>query len=156
MAMPKFRLFAGPNASCKSHVFEKFKHQKYIHTEIYVNADRYEREMKEKRRFWFLAYRVKADNEEFRQHILHSGLLAKVPDHSFLEQWEIRSGVLHIPNTIVLHSYHASFVASYLAEKLMESKQSFAFETVMSHFSKVELLNKAKALLIFCVNNYPT
>jgi predicted ABC-type ATPase len=51
--------------------------------------------------------------------------------------------VLRINTDVKINSYHASFVASYLAERLFQTKQSFAFETVMSHKSKVELLQLA-------------
>jgi hypothetical protein len=40
MLKPKFRLFGGPNGSGKTHVFKKIKYEGYIHTEIYVNADK--------------------------------------------------------------------------------------------------------------------
>lgn len=40
MPTPKFRLFAGPNASGKTHVFKKIRRNRLIPKEIYVNADR--------------------------------------------------------------------------------------------------------------------
>jgi len=143
MPKPKFRLFGGPNGSGKTHLFKKFKRKGYIHTEIYVNADRIEAELKKRRRFSFNAYRVKSDNQEFRKHILGSGLYQKIEDKTFVESFTIRSGILHVSPLTTINSYHASFVASYLAEKLFVTRQSFAFETVMSHRSKVELLRSA-------------
>jgi len=145
MVKPKFRLFAGPNASGKTHVFKKFKRKKYIHTEFYVNADRYEEQMKKTRKFSFNAYRVKVTDEDFKQHISQSGLFqTKIKNRSFIDQFTLRSGVLHIDASAAINSYHASFIASYLAQKLLETKQDFAFETVMSHASKVDLLKQAK------------
>jgi predicted ABC-type ATPase len=145
MLEPKFRLFGGPNGSGKTHVFKKFKHEGYIHTEIYVNADKIEDELKKKRRFNFNAYRVEVDNESLRQHILQSGLYqTKIKDKTFVDHFVIRSGILSIGPSVAVNSYHGSFVASYLAEKLFSTKQSFAFETVMSHVSKVELMCLAR------------
>ena len=43
-----------------------------------------------------------------------------------------------------LNSYIASFIASYLSEKLIETKQSFCYETVLSHSSKLKLFEQAK------------
>ena len=43
-----------------------------------------------------------------------------------------------------INSYHASFIATYLVNKLLFTGQSFCFETVMSHISKVHLLAHAK------------
>ena len=144
MQKPKFRLFGGPNGSGKTHVFNRFKKLGIIHTEIYVNADRIEAQIKDTYRFSFNAYRVKVSDREFKQHILQSGLYSKMADKNFIEKFFIRSGVLKITNNITINSYHASFIAAYLAEKLLQTGQSFAFETVMSHKSKIELLYKAK------------
>ena len=68
----------------------------------------------------------------------------KLKDKSFINHFTIRSGVLHIGHSVMVNSYHGSFVATYLAEKLLETKQPFAFETVMSHISKVELMRTAR------------
>ncbi len=101
MPTPKFRLFAGPNASGKT--------------------------------------------EEFRSHILRSGLFKeKINVENFPDQFRVRSGVLTVRKDVLINSYHASFVATYLAEKLFESRQSFTFETVMSHPSKLDFLRIAR------------
>jgi predicted ABC-type ATPase len=144
---PKFRLFAGPNGSGKTSLFDNLRKNGFIHTELYVNADRYERELKENSRFNFNAYRVKVSQEDFLEHIKASTLFQeKIKDGNFITQIKIQSGVLifDIPRNKI-NSYHASFIASYLVEKLLETEQSFCFETVMSHKSKVELLKIAKS-----------
>jgi predicted ABC-type ATPase len=83
---PKFRLFGGPNGSGKTDVFANFKAKGIIHTEVYVNADKIEAELKEKRSFYFTAYRVKVDQERLRQHILDLGLYKeKIKDKSFID-----------------------------------------------------------------------
>ena len=45
----------------------------------------------------------------------------------------------------MVNAYHASFISSYLANKLFETGQSFCFETVMSHESKLDLFHLAKS-----------
>lgn len=145
MTQPKFRLFGGPNGSGKTHVFKQFKRRGYIHTEIYVNADKIEAGLKKKGKFYFNAFRVKVDDADFKNHITSSGLYNKIGDKSFIDHFSIRSGVLHIGKNVSINSYHASFIASYLAERLFLTGQSFAFETVMSHSSKVDLIHPAKA-----------
>lgn len=142
----KFRLFAGPNGSGKSTLFQSLRKQKIIHTELYVSADRIEAELKEKFRFYFNAYRVRSSQEELLAHITTSGLFSVIPDkNAFLKQFHLEGGVLTL-KTKKINSYHASFIAAYLVEKLLESKQSFCFETVMSHRSKVQLLDTANGL----------
>lgn len=77
---------------------------------------------------------------------MQSGLFKeKIKDKNFPNQVNVRSGVLTIRRGVQVNSYHASFVATYLAQKLFESGQSFAFETVMSHPSKLDFLRIAKS-----------
>ena len=69
---------------------------------------------------------------------------SKINNPAFLKNLKLKSGLLKISLTrSKINSYHASFIATYLAEKLIATNQSFCFETVMSHVSKVELLAKA-------------
>jgi predicted ABC-type ATPase len=144
---PKFRLFAGPNGSGKTSLFDNLRKNGFIHTELYINADRFERELKENLRFNFNAYRVKVSQEGFLEHVKGSTLYQeKIKDKNFITQIIIRAGILNLnlPKKEI-NSYHASFVASYLVEKLLETNQSFCFETVMSHKSKIDLLDMAKS-----------
>ena len=142
----RFRLFAGPNGSGKTTLFYNLRKDGIIHTDIYVNADKIEEQIKQKGKFWFNAYRVKVSNTEFKKHILSSGLFSsKIKDARFADKFNISKGVLHINiPTSEINSYHASFIAIFLAEKLIISKQSFCFETVLSHPSKIDLLRLAK------------
>src|ERR1700733_3053326 len=95
MQTPKFRLIAGPNASGKTYLFNKFRSNKIFHTEIYVNADQIEKELRQKGKFIFNAYRIKTDETEFKRHIYLSGLFnEKIKDMNFLTECELRSGVL--------------------------------------------------------------
>jgi predicted ABC-type ATPase len=77
-------LFAGPNASGKTYVFKKIRKSNLIPKEIYVNADKIEAELMKKKKFYFNSYRVRTDEEEFRSHILRSGLFReKIHDENF-------------------------------------------------------------------------
>jgi predicted ABC-type ATPase len=138
-------MFAGPNGSGKTHLFKYLQRQSFIHTEIYVNADEIEKKLSESLQFHFNAYRVKVSDEDFKKHIRQSGILNKIVDKSFLEKINIKGGVLKMNiSKGELNSYIASFIASYLSEKLIESKQSFCYETVLSHPSKLKLLEQAR------------
>lgn len=156
---PRFRLFAGPNGSGKSSLFQHLRKNGEIHTEIYVSADRIEADILKDGKFNFNAYRVQVNESEFKTHIQQSGLLSKMTDNHFLEVLKLEKGVLYI-NPKDRHSYTASFIATYLAEKLLHTKQSFCFETVMSHASKIELLRRAndngfKTYLYFVFTDNP-
>jgi predicted ABC-type ATPase len=134
----KFRLFAGPNGSGKTSLFDYLKNGDFIHTDLYINADRYERELKENLNFNFNAYRVKVSQEDFLNHIKASTLYTeKIRDKSFIRQITVNAAILRFNlSKNEINSYHASFVTSYLVEKLIETSQSFSYETVMSHKSK--------------------
>lgn len=145
MKKPRFRLFAGPNGSGKTHLFDFLRSQSFIHTEVYVNADEIEKKLSATLKFHFNAYHVKVSDKDFKRHIRQSGILKKIPNKSFLDKIHIAAGVLKMQiRKSELNSYIASFVASYLSEKLIESKQSFCYETVLSHPSKLKLLELAR------------
>ena len=146
MPQPRFRLFAGPNGSGKTFFFQHLRSKGVISTEIYVSADKIEADIRYKPIFNFNAYRVKVSDEEFKHHILTSGLYeSKINDPTFLKVIKIESGILRIGLAKKkINSYHASFIATYLVNKLLLTGQSFCFETVMSHISKVHLLSQAK------------
>ncbi len=143
---PRFRLFAGPNGSGKTFLFNHLRSQGYIHTEIYVSADRIENDLKLHRKFFFPSYRVKVSDEELKDFIRNSDLYQKVEDRSFIDKIFVRSGILTLQRgDMKINSYIASFIAAFLCIKLLRTEQSFCFETVLSHPSKFELLEKASA-----------
>jgi predicted ABC-type ATPase len=144
--MARFRMFAGPNGSGKTSFYESLRYAKIIQTEIYISADRIEEALKEKSNYNFNSYRIKVNQEEFVTHIKNSGLyLSNKFEHNFIENFEITSGVLYIKN-VNINSYHASFITTFLVQKLFELNISFCFETVMSHASKLDILQKASLL----------
>ena len=86
MGKPRFRLFAGPNGSGKTSLFKKFRAEGYIHTEFYINADRFEAELKKNKKISFNAYRVKVSELEFKAHITSSGLFKKIRQKGFIDR----------------------------------------------------------------------
>jgi predicted ABC-type ATPase len=143
---PKFRLFGGPNGSGKTFLFEQLKRSGTIHTEIYVNADRILNDLNKRGNFNFNAYRIKSSEVEFKKHVFDSGLYDKAKASDIINKISLKKGVLEFDiDKPGINAYHASFIASYLAEKLFETGQSFCFETVMSHISKVAFMDMAKA-----------
>jgi len=144
---PKFRLFAGPNGSGKTSLFDYLKKNGFIHTDMYINADLFERELKENSHFNFNAYNVNISQEEFVEHIQASSLYdEKIKEVNFIDRITLKEGILTFGiSKNEINSYHASFIASYLVEKLIKTNLSFSFETVMSHSSKVRLLDMAKS-----------
>jgi predicted ABC-type ATPase len=146
MGQVRFRMFAGPNGSGKTTFYESLRTNKIIQTEIYISADRIEEILKEKSSYNFNPYHIKISQQDFLAHVKSSGLyLSNKFEDNFAESFTIISGILYIKN-IQINSYHASFIATFLVQKLFEINKSFCFETVMSHASKIELLKLAKKL----------
>jgi len=140
----RFRMFAGPNGSGKSSLYEQLRRDGSIHTEIYIAADRIEKDLKEKRSFNFNAYRVRVDEIEFKSIAIKSGLSKDPNLDKLLKSLHLESGLLTVNNSKFINSYLAAGIAIYLTHKLLQSNQSFCFETVLSHESKIELLSEAK------------
>lgn len=157
----RFRIFSGPNGSGKSTFFEKLKIEKIIHTEIYVSADRIEKSIKEDGKFVFNAYHISSSEREFFKHITEHGLWARIlSNHKPNQIFSLKGGILEIHKNIQ-NSYSAALIADYLIKKIFISGQSFCYETVMSHKSKLELFSFAKKLnyktyLYFIYTENPT
>ncbi len=143
--MKRLRVFAGPNGSGKSTLFDLLRSSESIHTSIYLSADRFEKTLREKQEFSFNAYRIKVTQNEFEKHIIKSTLLKRLGGKEILNFITIESGILKSAlKEESINSYLASFITSFLAEKLIATGQSFSFETVMSHESKLWLIKRAK------------
>ncbi len=141
-------MFAGPNGSGKSTLYDQLINvTNTIHTKIYVAADKIEAQMHDEGSFDFSEFNFTASGIEFKNHLNTSSLLAKYGNkEELLDSLSIQNNKLLVDNEQFIDSYLASSVASYLTQKLFDTDQSFCIETVMSHYSKIELLHQAKAL----------
>jgi len=135
-SLARFRMFAGPNGSGKSELFNYLRSRQFIHTELYVSADRIEKQLQTTGKFHFNAYRVHTDAQDFYRYVENHGLWPNLGFSSADKLLELTGGVLTIRRNNV-DSYVASFTAGYLCDKIFSSQQSFCFETVMSHEDKV-------------------
>jgi predicted ABC-type ATPase len=142
----RFRIFAGPNGSGKSTLYNQLINST-IHTKLYVAADKIEAEMRDQEFFDFTEYNFITTEEEFKMHAKRQELLdIHGSKQELLDSLRVRENRLTVNNRQFIDSYLASSVASYLTQKLFETNQSFCFETVMSHHSKIELLQQARKL----------
>jgi AAA15 family ATPase/GTPase len=111
----RFRIFAGPNGSGKSTLFEQLKATGQIHTGIYVNADKIEKQIKANQSFNFNAYRVIVNETDFIQLIRNSGLYnATLKDSSFIDKLELKSGILKINLKKNSHQFLSCFFYRYV------------------------------------------
>lgn len=137
-AIPRMRMFAGPNGSGKSTI------KGVIEPEllgVYINPDDIEKEI---RRFDFLdlaAYGVETTAIEvlpFFQQSFGGRWAGRRGWRVALQRWQAEFFFVGV------NSYFASVTADFIRQKLLATRVTFTFETVMSHPDKIELLHKAQ------------
>lgn len=146
----RVRIFAEPNGSGKSTLFDTFC-EKY-NSGYFINSDLIEREISEKGFIDLTRYNINSNQEELELFLSSKDavtLLKKSKESGHKIDFKIKENII-VDNPKETHSYEASLISSFIRKKLFESNQSFSFETVMSHPSKIEEIIFAKE------NNYKT
>ncbi len=146
--MPKkikrLRIFAGPNGSGKSTLFNDFS-QNY-NTGHFINADEIEKELSQKGFINFDKFNLKIIQFDFDNFLQNKNTKSLI-DKSKSDNHKI---LLTINDNFIVdyssgkHNYEGSLISSFIREKLIQNNQSFSFETVMSHVSKLEEIEFAK------------
>jgi predicted ABC-type ATPase len=139
--VPRLRMFAGPNGSGKSSI------QSVIGREllgIYINPDDIEKGIRERGVLDLCAYGVNTTADEILPFFLNSPLLIKADLIDAATALRFCEGRLSF-FAVMVNSYFASVAADFIRHKLLESRTSFTFETVMSSSDKVRFLAKARA-----------
>ena len=137
-------MFAGPNGSGKSTVKNKVASLNPNWLGVYINPDEIEESIAERGFLDLADFRLKSKAETLFKVLGHSTQLSEkdlLPD---LAKLTFSGSKLSFPRN-TLNSYFVSAIADFLHESLAASKTSFAFETVMSHRRKIELLKHAKS-----------
>lgn len=136
---PRLRIFAGPNGSGKSLL------KSYLPKEllgIYLNPDEIEQEIRRQGFLDFKTYGVTTTAEQALSFFRNSSFLISAGLGDIAGQLGFKNGRLDF-SKVEVNSYFASAASDLLRKKLLASKISFTFETVMSHSSKVKFLEEA-------------
>ena len=145
--MPKrLRILAGPNGSGKSSVYRSLKQNKNFHWGIFVNADEMEKQLRENRFIDLAQYGL--STFAWEDFIADYG--------AFVEDKKGKcpvGNILYIDNRIIaidpelVDSYIACKLAEFIRYGLLNTKKDITFtcETVMSHESKLDFMQEAKA-----------
>ena len=133
-------MFAGPNGSGKSSLKTLLEPELLG---IYLNPDDMEREMRASGRLDLNCYSLSATDFEAKAYFSDSAVLKKAGLTNPAEQVSVEEGCLFFPRSL-MNSYAASAAADFLRQRLFELRSSFTLETVMSHPSKVALLQEAQ------------
>lgn len=137
----RLRMFAGPNGAGKTSLVQslarEFTPDGAFHVHHYINADDLRLTLTDDG-LDFATFGLKLDRRSVTESLLTGGRLAS--SHPTL------SSVKCIGSKLQIHecdAYTAAAVADFLRDALLTRRQSFAFETVMSHRSKVEFFRSA-------------
>lgn len=110
---------------------------------VYVNADEIEKSIRACGCFDPGDFEVSCSGEELQDFLLQSILLQKAELLPEVPMLKWAGDQLHFDG-VEVNSYWASVLADFIRHKLLASKTSFTFETVMSSPDKVDFLQKAQ------------
>lgn len=142
LEIPRLRIFAGPNGSGKSTIKDVINEELLG---IYINPDEIEKEIKEYDFIELTNYGFETSKEEVLGFFENSILLKSLNLLEYVAYLKYNDDKLIFSNVSV-NSYFASVCADFIRKKLLEARKSFTFETVMSSYDKIELLQLAKKL----------
>lgn len=144
-AIKRLRIFAGPNGSGKTSVYDDLRQKGSPRFGVYVNADDIERTIRDKGIVSFGDYGIKISEDALKEHFL--AFKDVQPSAVSVDQFYVEDDFLVVPEKVVVDSYFAAFLAGQIRnEMLVSGIETITIETVMSHPSKLELMMRAKAL----------
>lgn len=138
--VPRLRMFAGPNGSGKSTIKDVLPSG---WLGVYVNADDIEKFIRENGILPLTLFGVTADSDDLQAFLRNSSLLSKAGLQGDAALMQLVNNEVHF-GSVSVNSYIASVLADFIRHKLLETKTSFTFETVMSSPDKVAFLQKAQ------------
>jgi predicted ABC-type ATPase len=133
-------MFAGPNGSGKS-VLKSYLPEQLLG--VYINADEIEAGVKEQGYVDLVFHGIQTSADEVLPILHNSEFLTQQGLAEAVKSLSYADGRIYFPPGVV-NSYFASVVADFLRQKLLLAHRAFTFETVMSHPSKVDLLQQAQ------------
>jgi predicted ABC-type ATPase len=134
------RMFAGPNGSGKSAL------KAVLPVEllgVYLNPDEIEAQIRRDGWLTVTDFGVTATADEILGFLANAPLLLNAGYADQVRRLEFVEGRVGF-NSVPVDAYYASAIVEFLREKLLVEQTSFTVETVMSHPSKVALLEKAQ------------
>jgi predicted ABC-type ATPase len=142
-------IFAGPNGSGKSTITRRV--QKDIDIGIYLNADDIEQHLRRNNTFDFEQYQIKVEQKDIQNFARSNTILQticqyyKCLEEAFISTIVVENNVIQFGYEYKISSYLSMIIVDYLRHYYLENTIPFCFETVMSHPSKLEVMQNAKS-----------
>ncbi len=153
----RLRIFAGPNGSGKTTIFQLI--DDLYDTGYVVNPDEIATLFEENGFVRLSSFGINsATRESFDSYLKSSSLVKKARiQYDINLAFEKDKIVNKSPATI---SYEPAIVAEFMRDQLLKEGRKFSYETVMSHYSKVEFIEEAskrgyKTYLYFVCLDHP-
>ena len=140
MNTPRLRIFAGPNGSGKSTIKDVINEELLG---IYINPDEIEKEIQERDFLDLIPFGISTTKDTVLSFFQNSTLLEKANLLEEVQSLNFSDNKIDFFN-LSINSYFASVCADFIRRELLKNRVSFTFETVMSSYDKVELLNIAQ------------
>ena len=134
---------AGPNGSGKSTVLKVIYSQFY--SGLFVNADEIQKSFKTSGFINLLSeYNLDVSEKSFMSYLKGSGKswITKAKKENSTISLSFKDGILFIKEKLT--AYDAAMAADFIRHALVKKNETFTFETVLSHESKIEFLNYSK------------
>ncbi len=138
------RVFAGPNGSGKSFLYNVLHDSGKFNSTYFLNADNIERQLGEKGFINLSELNLRADIQSYLEFSESSSLIVKARNEGYNVDIQFVDNFL-VNKSKNTNSYEAAFLASYLRKEFIKVGRSFAFETVMSHSSKLNDIKEANS-----------
>jgi predicted ABC-type ATPase len=138
----RIRIFAGPNGSGKSSLYLKIKEEYDIRFGFYINPDNLYKELLEFGSFNGSKYNIKITSKDFRKFFLNSSWGKYIGDDNYNKKWRFKNNTLSFSSNTLVES-DAAVLIDYIRFKLLAKGETFTYETVMSHTSKLDFIQEA-------------
>jgi predicted ABC-type ATPase len=137
------RVFAGPNGSRKTTIFNEILRNSKVNLGVYVNADEIELQLKEYQTIDFNQFQISVSAGQLKAFFIQSTFSpVKRSEPDLFNKLSVENNVLTILTAV--DSYLAADLAEFIRQCLVAQEISFTYETVLSFPDKIKFLEETR------------
>jgi predicted ABC-type ATPase len=137
--MARLRIFAGPNGSGKSTLNEYLRGK--FNYGSYINADEIKKTLDKGLPLLLSHFKLTLTQNDWIKYLNENLSDTRIIKSERLSSVKITDNSILSPCEI--DSYSAAIIADFLREELVRQNETFSFETVFSHTSKIDFIKNA-------------